>query len=92
MSLFDLLGNAAAPRPTGQSGAPQAVEGRLCSRKGCRADARVELLWNNPRIHTPERRKIWLACAEHAQWLENYLQERALWKETRPLGAGGAAE
>ncbi len=24
-----------------------------------------ELLWNNPKLHTPDRRKIWLACDEH---------------------------
>jgi len=56
-----------------------------CSRKGCRAKATTQLLWNNPKIHTPERRKIWLGCDEHAPWLEDYLQSRSLWKETLPL-------
>ena len=56
-----------------------------CSRKGCRQDAEFRLLWNNPKIHTPERRKTWLACAEHRQWLESYLKDRLLYKETRPL-------
>lgn len=56
-----------------------------CSRKGCRQDAEYRLLWNNPKIHTPERRKTWLACAEHRQWLESYLKDRLLYKDTLPL-------
>ena len=76
MNLFDLAGNGGAtPQP------PAAV----CSRKACRAGAEWQLLWNNPKIHTPERRKIWLACGEHRAWLEDYLQTRGLWKETLPL-------
>ncbi|MEA5454393.1 hypothetical protein SPF06_06630 [Sinomonas sp. JGH33] len=58
----------------------------VCSRKGCRNAAAWQLLWNNPRIHTPERRKVWLACEEHRAWLEDYLQTRSLWKETLPHG------
>ena len=45
----------------------------------------MQLLWNNPKIHTPERRKTWLACDDHADWLENYLSERLLFKERLPL-------
>jgi hypothetical protein len=81
MNLFDLAGNG---------GAPAAAPGALCSRKACRAAADWQLLWNNPKIHTPERRKIWLACGEHRVWLEDYLQTRGLWKETLAL-AGDAA-
>lgn len=73
MNLFDLAG--AAP------------DAAMCSRKACRADAEWQLLWNNPKIHTPERRKSWLACPEHRAWLEDYLQTRGLWKETVPLSA-----
>ena len=43
------------------------------------------LLWNNPKVHAPERRKIWLACSEHVGWLENYLREREFWKQTLPF-------
>ncbi|MBF4995141.1 hypothetical protein ITX31_13610 [Arthrobacter gandavensis] len=63
-----------------------------CSRKGCRADAEWQLLWNNPKIHTPERRKIWLACGDHRAWLEEYLQLRSLWKETLPLNGSAGTE
>ncbi|WP_181034300.1 hypothetical protein [Arthrobacter sp. GMC3] len=66
-------------------GPQQAPVEHTCSRKGCRAAATTQLLWNNPKIHTPERRKIWLACDDHASWLEDYLQSRSLWKETLPL-------
>lgn len=57
----------------------------MCSRKACRSNAVWQLLWNNPKIHTPERRKIWLACNEHRAWLEDYLQTRGLWKDTVAL-------
>lgn len=59
-------------------------ESALCSRKGCRSAAEWQLLWNNPRLHTPDRRKVWLACAEHRTWLEDYLKTRSLWIETVP--------
>ncbi|MCQ9164668.1 MULTISPECIES: acetone carboxylase [unclassified Arthrobacter] len=65
--------------------------GAVCSRKGCRNTATTLLLWNNPKIHTPERRKTWLACDEHAAWLQDYLQERSLWKETLPMTPEGPA-
>lgn len=66
-------------------GAPRSGEQLICSRKGCRTLAEYKLLWNNPKIHTPERRKIWLACREHRGWLENYLQERLLYKQTQSI-------
>lgn len=78
MNLFDLAGTG---------GDPAASPGTVCSRKACRTAAEWQLLWNNPKIHTPERRKIWLACGEHRAWLEDYLQTRGLWKETVTLGA-----
>jgi hypothetical protein len=74
LNILDSLGSAAPLQ-----GPP------VCSRKGCGDAADWQLLWNNPRIHTPERRKIWLACSGHVQWLEDYLHVRGLWKETLPL-------
>jgi hypothetical protein len=55
-----------------------------CSAKGCRADATWELLWNNPRIHKPERRKVWLACDEHRESLATFLGARGFLKDTIP--------
>ena len=55
-----------------------------CSAKGCRADATWQLLWNNPRIHTSERRKVWLACDDHRESLEAFLGARQFLKDTLP--------
>lgn len=76
-------GPATAP-PSGPdgSGGPARAE---CSRKGCRQDAAWLLEWNNPRIHAPERRKTWLACPEHRDWLADYLRSRGLLKDVLPL-------
>lgn len=81
MSIFDLAAG---------SGSPASAPGAICARKACRAQASWQLLWNNPKIHTPERRKIWLACHEHRSWLEDYLQTRGLWKDTIELPASPA--
>lgn len=54
----------------------------ICSARGCGAEAEFGVLWNNPRIHTPTRRKVWLACAEHRDHLTEYLTVRGMWKET----------
>ena len=89
MNLLDQLAGASAPgAPLSGTdpSVPVAGDGpAVCSRKACRQPARWRLLWNNPRIHTPERRKTWLACGDHRDWLEDYLQTRDLWKETLPL-------
>lgn len=56
-----------------------------CSARGCRRDAAFGLLWNNPRLHTPERRKVWLACEDHRDHLSVYLETRSLLKTVLPL-------
>ncbi|WP_159797452.1 hypothetical protein [Puerhibacterium puerhi] len=56
----------------------------LCSAKGCRESAAWGLLWNNPRLHTPARRKVWLACDAHRDHLEGFLSSRGFWKQTVP--------
>jgi hypothetical protein len=48
----------------------------LCSAKGCQEPALWALLWNNPKLHTPERRKVWLACEEHRGSLSEFLGAR----------------
>ncbi|MBF0722283.1 MULTISPECIES: hypothetical protein [Sanguibacter] len=57
----------------------------VCSGKGCRAEARWGLLWNNPKIHTPERRKVWLACDDHREHLETFLDARGFRHGTVPV-------
>lgn len=57
----------------------------ICSGKGCPQTALWGLLWNNPKIHTPERRKVWLACDEHREHLEKFLGLRDFLKATVPV-------
>lgn len=59
----------------------------ICSAKGCGADATYEVRWNNPKLHTPDRRKIWLACDEHSATLRKFLDARGFWKENVALHA-----
>ena len=58
----------------------------ICSGKGCPATAQWGLLWNNPKIHTPQRRKVWLACDDHREHLEKFLGLRGFLKSTVPVG------
>ncbi len=60
------------------------MEPDVCSAKGCREPATHELLWNNPKLHTPDRRKIWLACDEHKTSLGEFLGARGFLRETVP--------
>lgn len=58
---------------------------RTCSRAGCRAAATTAIRWRNPRIHTGDRSKTWLACDEHLEVLRDFLAARAFPLETAPL-------
>jgi len=57
----------------------------ICSAKDCRADAAYGLLWNNPKLHAPEKRKTWLACEEHRESLSYFLSVRGFLKDTVPV-------
>ena len=59
-----------------------------CSARGCRSGARHVLVWNNPKIHTPDREKRWVACAEHRVSLSDYLAARGLLRRVDPLPPG----
>ena len=48
-----------------------------CSRAGCRAPAHWRIDWRNPRIHTADRVKTWVACDEHRDYLRDFLASRA---------------
>ena len=58
----------------------------ICSARSCRAPAVWALHWNNPRLHTPERRKTWLACEDHRSSLAEFLDARSFLREVEPLG------
>lgn len=49
---------------------------RTCSRAGCRATAHWRIDWRNPRIHTADRVKTWVACDEHIGYLRSFLAAR----------------
>ncbi len=55
-----------------------------CSAKGCTASATWQLLWNNPKLHTEDRRKTWLACDEHRESLSSFLGARKFLKDVVP--------
>ena len=63
-----------------------------CSARGCSAGAVWALQWNNPRLHTPERRKTWLACDDHRESLSEFLGARGFLREVEPVEAADAPE
>lgn len=75
MSLLDALG-----------GGPETP---ICSRAGCSADAGWRIDWRNPRIHAEGRRKTWLACDEHLEYLRGFLAARDFPLEVKALHASG---
>lgn len=71
---------------------PDAVDELVCSARGCRAEATWGLLWNNPKLHTPDRRKVWLACDEHRERLTQFLDVRGFVKDVVPAEALAGAD
>lgn len=64
---------------------PDEVGDLVCSARRCGAPAAWGLLWNNPRLHTADRRKVWLACGEHREQLVEYLQVRGFLRSVVPV-------
>lgn len=56
-----------------------------CSARDCRATAVWALRWNNPRLHTPDRRKTWLACEDHRDSLADFLGARGFLRDVEPV-------
>ena len=63
-----------------------------CSARGCQADATWSLLWNNPRLHPPERRKTWLACDAHRESLADFLAARSFLRDVVPMHPAASEE
>lgn len=61
-----------------------AAEVPICSAKGCTAVATWDLGWNNPKLHTPDRRKVWLACDDHKTSLSDFLTARGFLRDVVP--------
>ena len=60
-------------------------ESAVCSAKGCRVPAAYTVVWNNPKIHPPEREKTWLACGEHRDSLAAFLGIRGFLRRVEHL-------
>nr|WP_211290998.1 hypothetical protein [Kineococcus xinjiangensis] len=70
------------PAAVAHTGGHEPPSDLVCSARGCRAHADFGLRWNNPSLHTPERRKTWLACTAHRQHLSDFLTLRGFLRET----------
>lgn len=57
----------------------------VCSTRDCSTPAEFAMLWNNPAIHTPERRKVWLACTAHRAYLHDFLELRGMLRDDVPI-------
>ncbi len=55
------------------SSAENGDERVYCSRAGCESPATWNVNWRNPKIHSADRVKIWLACSDHVDFLHDYL-------------------
>lgn len=56
-----------------------------CSRAGCRESAVWAIVWRNPKIHSADRRKTWLACDDHRGTLHDFLAARDFPLEVIPV-------
>jgi hypothetical protein len=63
-----------------------------CSAKGCHSPAVWSLLWNNPKLHTPDRRKSWFACDEHRTSLSYFLDARGFLRDVERLDPSAASD
>jgi hypothetical protein len=62
-----------------------------CSAKGCHAPAAWQLRWNNPKLHAPDYRKTWLACAGHREFLGAFLSARGFLRVVTPFPTASGA-
>lgn len=57
----------------------------VCSAKACRGAARYAVVWRNPSLHVPGRRKVWLACESHREHLRDFVQLRGFLLEVKSV-------
>ena len=57
-----------------------------CSRAGCSEPATLAINWRNPKIHTRDRVKIWLACDKHGDFLRDFVEARNFPVIVTPMG------
>jgi len=61
-----------------------------CSARGCHAEAVHAVVWNNPKLHKPDREKVWLACEEHLESHRSFLGVRSMLRYVEPLAERAA--
>jgi len=61
----------------------------VCRANGCIAAASYAVVWNNPKLHAPDREKIWVACEAHRQSLADHLDLRGFLLRVEPLTERG---
>ncbi len=71
--------------PSGIDPLPAEPDALTCAARGCRKRASYDLQWNNPKIHTADRRKHWLACDDHRESLSQFLSARGFLKDVLAL-------
>jgi hypothetical protein len=57
-----------------------------CSRAGCSEIATYTVNWRNPKIHSADRVKTWLACDEHVDYLREFVAARDFPVVVAPFG------
>ena len=62
-----------------------------CSRAGCSSPATTSVNWRNPKLHSVDRVKVWLACDEHTDYLREFLLARDFPVIVTPFGVSGEA-
>lgn len=65
-------------------------ENPRCSRSGCRNEPDYNVNWRNPKLHSPDRVKVWLTCSEHRQFFLDYFENRGFPVSTSPFGVAVA--
>jgi hypothetical protein len=70
----------------GLGGLGSVPEFPLCSRAGCDSPATSTVNWRNPKIHSVDRVKVWLACDDHVDYLRDFLDARDFPVIVAPLG------
>lgn len=78
-------GPARTDEPASAARAGEAGGAAICSARGCRAAADWAVIWNNPKIHTPDREKIWAACDQHREKLADFLRARSMLLRVDPI-------
>lgn len=64
----------------------------VCSAKSCRVPASDAVIWRNPKLHAPGRRKVWVACPDHVDQLRTFVDLRGFLLEVVPVGALGPGD